>query len=342
MDPKPTSAHQSPSEGDCWASAQHSRSRYKKRGGFAKRAVDWRLRSGGQQWALRWDRAALSLRGPAPTSERAISSRLETRFSIAPIPDPHHPLTQGKPAPGRNRRRHQTERAPYRVTADPGRGKDHPRPPAHQEMSRGPGQGLGNLYTWGCTLTDLYRQEVPSPGCWLLCSTMDTWWEQVRPAGRASHRAQCWADMATSRGELGDGGQEPERGRQVQNYLWSGYMQRPWHQPCGTLCASQANGLSPCSAAQFLSHRQAPPPLNTHTHTHIHPHTFLIHPHTHTLSLSHTHTHKHRAYRSLDTGNTGTQGQCSHTRHMERVGTAQSPSWAQSFDLPHTGSHWDS
>ena len=65
---------------------------------------------------------------------------------------------------------------------------------------------------------------------------------------------------------------------------------------------------------------------HTHTHTHIHPHTLLIHPHTHTLSLSHTHTHKHRAYRSLDTGNTGTQGQCSHTRHMERVGTAQSPS----------------
>ena len=97
------------------------------------------------------------------------------------------------------------ESAPYRVTADPGRGKDHPRPPAYQEMSQGPGQGLGNLYTWGCTSPDLYRQEVPSPGCWLLCSTMDTWWEEVKPAGRASHRAQCWADTAASRGELGDG-----------------------------------------------------------------------------------------------------------------------------------------
>ena len=43
-------------------------------------------------------------------------------------------LTQGKAAPGRDRRGHE-ERAPYRVTADPGRGKDHPRPPAHQEMS---------------------------------------------------------------------------------------------------------------------------------------------------------------------------------------------------------------
>ena len=45
-------------------------------------------------------------------------------------------LTQGKAAPGRDRRGH-GERAPYRVTAAPGRGKDHPRPPAHQEMSHG-------------------------------------------------------------------------------------------------------------------------------------------------------------------------------------------------------------
>ena len=97
------------------------------------------------------------------------------------------------------------------------------------------------------------------------------------------------------------GREEPERGRQVQNYLSSGYMQRPWHQPCGTLCASQANGLSPCSAAQFLSHRQAPPPLNTHTHTHTLTHSsFTL---THILSLTHTHTqaqsiqeHRHRKH----------------------------------------------
>ena len=134
-------------------------------------------------------------------------------------------LTQGKAAPGRGRRGH-GERAPYRVTAAPGRGKDHPRPPAHQEMSQGLGQGLRNLYTWGCTSTDLYRQEVPSPGCGLPSSTMDTWWEEVKPAGRASHRAQCWANMAISRGGPGDGGEEPERGRQVHNYLWSSYMQQ--------------------------------------------------------------------------------------------------------------------
>ena len=41
------------------------------------------------------------------------------------------------------------ESAPYRVTADPGRGKDHPRPPAHQEMSHGDwGRDLGT-YTHG-------------------------------------------------------------------------------------------------------------------------------------------------------------------------------------------------
>ena len=87
-------------------------------------------------------------------------------------------------------------------------------------------------------------------------------------------------------------------------------------QPCGTLCASQTNGHSPCSAAQVLSHRQAPPPLHTHSPSHT-PHTLSLTPsHTphspsHTLqsplytySLTHTHTreraHKHRAHRSID------------------------------------------
>ena len=28
--------------------------------------------------------------------------------------------------------------------------------------SQGPGQGLGNLYTWGCTSTDLYKQRDKS------------------------------------------------------------------------------------------------------------------------------------------------------------------------------------
>ena len=84
----------------------------------------------------------------------------------------------------------------------------------------------------------------------------------------------------------------------------------------------------------------------THTHPHTLTHTLFIPSHAHTLTHSspahiHTHTHTHRAYRSENTGNTGTQGQCSHTRHVERVGAAQSPSGGQTLDLPHTGSHWD-
>ena len=91
-------------------------------------------------------------------------------------------------------------------------------------------------------------------------------------------------------------------------------MQRHDTQPCGTLCASQTSRLSPCSAAPFLSHRQAVSPLiHTCTHTHIlththnithphtllthstnthssHPHTHILFTHTHTLTYSHPHT----------------------------------------------------
>ena len=193
--------------------------------------------------------------------------------------------------------------------------------------------------------------------------------------------------MATSRGEperWGRGARERQAGARLSLIQLHAAAVTP--SPVDTLCASQTNGLSPCSAALFLSHRHAPPPL-TWTHSLTHPHTLLTHPrsptlthtysshtlihhlhtphtlykhihsshphtpsHIHTLTHSHTHTlhthththtpshtphlytythihtHNHRAYRSEDTGNTGTQGQCSHTRHVEHVGTAQSPS----------------
>ena len=41
------------------------------------------------------------------------------------------------------------ERAPYRVTADPGRGKDRPRTPAHQERSHGDQGTDSGTYTHG-------------------------------------------------------------------------------------------------------------------------------------------------------------------------------------------------
>ena len=229
--------------------------------------------------------------------------------------------------------------------------------------------------------------------------------------------------MATSRGEperWGRGARERQAGARLSLIQLHAAAVTP--SPVDTLCASQTNGLSPCSAALFLSLRHAPPPLThtqahtltpththrlthsplhtqphtpshtshspalthtysshtlihhlhtphtlhkhihsshphtpshihtlTHTHTHSsYPHTHT-HTHTHTLVTcththrhTHTHTHNHRAYWSEDTGNTGTEGQCSHTRHVERVGTVQSPSWGQSLDPLHTGSHWDS
>ena len=93
--------------------------------------------------------------------------------------------------------------------------------------------------------------------------------------------------------------------------------------PVDTLCASQTNGLSPCSAALFLSHRQAVPPLthtcaHTHTHTHhtpshtphtLHKHTHSSHPHshilfTHTHTASHTHTLTHSSHTHRHTSHT--------------------------------------
>ena len=240
----------------------------------------------------------------------------------------------------------------------------------------------------------------------------DTWWEQARPADRTSHRAQCWADTSTSRGEpgvWGRGARERQAGALLSLIQLQGVAVTP--SPVDTLCASQANGLNPCSAAPFLSRRQAPSPLHTqphtlphthtyshtkthnlprysntphtpsltltysshtlihhshtphilHTHTytlftpshtqihklthtytlthssHIHTHTLLIPSHTHTLTHSspaHIHTQTQpQSLRRTDTGNTGTQGQCSHTRHVEHVGTAQSPSWISCWNL---------
>ena len=103
------------------------------------------------------------------------------------------------------------------------------------------------------------------------------------------------------------------------------------------------------SSHTLIHHLNTPHTLHKHihsshphtpSHTHTHSHTHTPHTVTHTLSHSphlhtytHTHKHKHKAYRGTDTGNTGTQGQCSHTRHVEHVGTAQSPSWISCWNL---------
>ena len=298
-----------PSEGDASsASAQHLRSRDKEGGDFPRRAVDWRLRSRGRQWALRRDRAALSL---SQTSAHILKGRLHQagdQIFCSPSPEACRPLTQGKPAPGRNRRGYEAESAPYKVTADPGRGKDHPRPSSHPETSQGPGQRLGNLYTWDCTSADLYRQEVSSPGCGLLLRN-----GHLVGTGEASRQSLSQSPVLgrqdTSRvkpGGWGRGAGERSQSEAGRCTIVSDPVTRSGHdtQRCETLCASQTNGLSTCSAAPFLSQRQDPhtphTPLHTHTHkllihshsTHTHTNSSLTpHTHTHTLTYSsHTHT----------------------------------------------------
>ena len=55
-------------------------------------------------------------------------------------------LTQWKAAPREGQERAREKVLPTESQQILGGGKDRPRPPAHQETSKGPGQGLGNLY----------------------------------------------------------------------------------------------------------------------------------------------------------------------------------------------------
>ena len=175
----------------------------------------------------------------------------------------------------------------------------------------------------------------------------------MRLAGRASHRAQCWADT-TSRWEperWGRGGRERQAGVQLSLIQLHAAATTP--RPVDTLCASQTNGLSTCSAAQFLSHRQAPPPLtHTHIHTHTHTHTHtgshtppythilshthnLTQPHTLLTHSSHTLTHPHILLTHLHTS-------LAHSSHSPQTHTLFTPSHTQSLHThtyPHINKH---
>ena len=200
-------------------------------------------------------------------------------------------------------------------------------------MSQGPGQRLGNLDTCGCTSTDLYRQEVPSPGCGLLLCN-----GHLVGTGEVSRQSVSQSPVLgrhsnKQRGAWGMGREEPERGRQV-------HMQWPRHPALWDPVCFTDHGLSPCSSALFLSQRQDPHtphthtytqtphtlPLHTHTHTHTHTNSSLT-PHTHTpshtphtpLHMPHNHTHIHTphthnlTHSSLTRSHTHTHSSPSHT-----------------------------
>ena len=74
----------------------------------------------------------------------------------------HSTLTQGKAAPGRIRRGHE-RKGSLQSHSRSWEGKGPSQAPSTSgNESRGPGQGLVNLYTWGCTSTDLYKQRDKS------------------------------------------------------------------------------------------------------------------------------------------------------------------------------------
>ena len=74
----------------------------------------------------------------------------------------HSTLTQGKAAPGRDRRGHKRKGSLQSHSRSwEGKGPSQA-PSTSRNESQGLGQGLGNLYTWGCTSTDIYKQRDKS------------------------------------------------------------------------------------------------------------------------------------------------------------------------------------
>ena len=134
--------------------------------------------------------------------------------------------------------------------------------------------------------------------------------------------------MATSRGEPGRWGRGArERQAGVQLSLIQLHAAAMTPSPVDTPCASQTNGLTPCSAALFLSHRQAPPPL-THTYTGSHTspqHTLLPPP---SLTLTHPHillTHLNTSF--------------AHSSHTPQTHTLFTPTYTLTHTHPHTLTH---
>ena len=113
--------------------------------------------------------------------------------------------------------------------------------------------------------------QTRGPLSWTRASLLpnDTWWEQARPAGRASHKAQCWADTSTSRGKPGGwgrGARERRAGARLSLIQLQGVAVTPspvdtqvLHRPADTVHAQQPRS----------SHRDRLHPPYTHSLTHL-------------------------------------------------------------------------
>ena len=108
-----------------------------------------------------------------------------------------------------------------------------------------------------------------------------------------------------------------------------------------TPCASQTSGLTPCSAALFLSHRQAPPPLTqTHTQPHTASHTLTHSSHTpHSPTLTHTYS-SHTLIHHLHTPHTLHKHiHSSHPHTPSHIHTLTHSHTHSSYPETHTPSH---
>ena len=71
-------------------------------------------------------------------------------------------LTQGKAVPREGQERAREKVLPTESQQILGGERPSQAPSTSGNESQGPGQGLGNLYTWDCTSTDLYKQRDKS------------------------------------------------------------------------------------------------------------------------------------------------------------------------------------
>ena len=262
-------------------STQHSRSRDKEGGGFPRRAADW------DETGLHWVSADQDphLREPPHPVWRP--------YSLQPQPW-HPPSSQGNQLQQETREGMREKVFPTESQQILG-GKQRTIPGPQHIRKQVTGNGAETRERIHLGLRINWYLQTRGPLSWLLTPLLHS--GHLVGTGEASRQSflqsPVLADRATSKAEPGGWGRGA-RERQADARLSLIWLHAVT-QPCGTLCASQTNRLSLCSAAPVLSHRQA---SHTPSHTHSHTHT-LTHPtHTHSHTLTQTHpytllTHPH-------------------------------------------------